>query len=80
MSIDLYRLAGCPYCRKVEKRLQQLDVDYITHDVPARKSRRSTVQELTGQSGVPVIVDRDNDIDGMAESDEIVQYLEATYG
>lgn len=80
MTVDFYRLRGCPYCRRVEKVLDQLDVDYDTHDVPARKSQRSTVKALTGQAGVPVIVDRSNGVEGMAESTDIIRYLEATYG
>lgn len=31
------------------------------------------------QSGVPVLVDPENDVIGMVESDDIVSYLERTY-
>lgn len=79
MTIELYRLPGCPYCTKVENTLERLDIPYETHNVPARKSKRDTVFDLTDQYGVPVIVDAQHDVDGMAESNEIVDYLEATY-
>jgi glutaredoxin 3 len=38
------------------------------------------VKEITGQTEVPVLVDHENGIDGMHESDDIVRYLEETYG
>lgn len=80
MAVEFYRLRGCPFCRKVEQKLEDLDVEYEPRDVPRDKSERETVKKLSGQAGVPVIVDEENDVDGMAESDDIVDYLERTYG
>ena len=78
--IELYRTAGCPFCAKVENKLNDLDLDYITHDVPRSQRKRSTVKEISGQAGVPVLVDPENDVTGMPESGDIVAYLEETYG
>ncbi|MFB6095279.1 MAG: glutaredoxin family protein [Halodesulfurarchaeum sp.] len=78
--IELYYLPGCPYCRKVERKLDELDVAYERTRVPVRHSKRETVEELSGQTAVPVIVDRDHGVEGMAESDDIIAYLEETYG
>lgn len=78
--IELYSLAGCPYCAKVERTLDSLGLPYERHDVPPSRSRRSAVEEVSGQSGVPVLVDPENGVDGMAESADIVAYLERTYG
>ena len=80
VTIELYLLSGCPYCRKVERKLDELDLEYETHNVPPLKSRRSEVKDISGQAGVPVLVDSANGIEGMAESAEIVVYLERTYG
>lgn len=41
---------------------------------------RFEVRSVSGQSGVPVLVDSEHGIEGMAESDDIVTYLENTYG
>ncbi|MEF8777341.1 MAG: glutathione S-transferase N-terminal domain-containing protein, partial [Natronomonas sp.] len=38
------------------------------------------VKEISGQTGVPVIIDEEHDVDGMPESDDIVAFLEETYG
>jgi len=77
--IELYRLAGCPYCAKVERKLDALDLEYVQHDVSPFRFRRSNVKAVSDQSGVPVLVDEDHGVTGMAESDDIVSYLERTY-
>jgi len=77
--LELYRLQGCPYCAKVERKLDELGLEYERHDVSALRFRRSEVKEVSGQSGVPVLVDPEYGVDGMAESDDIVDYLERTY-
>ncbi len=78
--VKLYRLPGCPYCTKVEHKLDELGIDYETQDVPAPHAERHEVVQISGQTGVPVLVDPANDVTGMPESDDIVEYLEATYG
>ena len=79
-EIEFYVLPGCPFCAKVENKLQELDLDYESRQVPRSRSERDEVAEVSGQRGVPVIVDADNGVDGMYESDDIVNYLERTYG
>ena len=78
--IELYRTAGCPYCAKVEDALDSLELEYTTHDVPRSHKKRTTVQEISGQTGVPVLVDTEHDITGMPESADIIEHLERTYG
>lgn len=78
--LELYRTTGCPYCRKVERTLEDLGLEYASHDVSPFRGARDGVREISGQSGVPVLVDRENGVTGMAESDAIVAYLERTYG
>ena len=79
-NITLYELPGCPYCAKVVDKLEQLDVEYDTVEVPGDHSERTEVEEVSGQTGVPVIVDEANGVEGMPESDDIVEYLEENYG
>ena len=78
--IELFSLTGCPYCAKVERKLDELEMLYERHDVSPFRSRRTEVKEVSGQSGVPVLVDPEHGIAGMPESDDIVAYLEETYG
>ena len=80
MPIEFYKLPGCPYCAKVERKLDELDLEYVEHEVPSAHGERTEVEEISGQTGVPVIVDEEHGVSGMAESDDIVAYLEETYG
>lgn len=78
-NITLYELPGCPFCAKVTSKLDELGLDYDTIEVPSSHAARTEVTEVSGQTGVPVIVDEEHGVSGMAESGDIVQYLEETY-
>ena len=79
-TITLYELPGCPFCAKVSAKLDDLDLEYESVTVPAARSERTEVESISGQTGVPVLVDEAHGVEGMDESDEIVAYLERTYG
>lgn len=78
-NLELYELQGCPYCAKVKDKLADLDLEYESHMVPSSHDERTEVEAVSGQTGVPVLVDHDNDVEGMSESDDIVEYLEENY-
>ncbi|GAD53400.1 probable glutaredoxin [Halarchaeum acidiphilum MH1-52-1] len=78
-DLELYVLPGCPYCAKVQSKLDELGLDYDEHEVPRSHSRREKVKQVSGQTGVPVLVDPANDVEGMPESDDIVDYLDEHY-
>ena len=79
-NITLYELPGCPYCAKVIDTLDELDLEYDSIEVPRNHDERTEVEAVSDQTGVPVIVDEEHGVDGMSESDDIVEYLEETYG
>jgi glutathione S-transferase len=79
-GLVLYELDGCPYCAKVTNKLSELGLDYESRKVPRSHSERTEVEEVSGQTGVPVLVDEEHGVEGMPESDDIVAYLEKTYG
>jgi len=78
MSVTLYQLDGCPYCEKVADRLDELGVDYETNWVEALHSQRNEVKRVSGQRGVPVIVDDEHGVT-MAESDQILEFVDRNY-
>jgi len=78
-ELVLYELPGCPYCAKVTTKLDELGVDYESREVPRAHSERTEVEEISGQTGVPVIIDEAHDVHGMAESADIVDHLETHY-
>jgi glutaredoxin len=77
MAMTLYALDGCPYCEKVHDALDDGGIDYETVWVEALHSGRNEVKRVSGQRGVPVLVDDDHGVT-MAESDNILQYIERT--
>lgn len=77
--VMLYRLHGCPYCERIVTRLDDYDIPYESRFVEPLKSDRDVVKRLAGTREVPVIVDSNTGVT-MAESANIVTYLENTYG
>lgn len=80
MTIELYEFPGCHYCTEVKRKLAELDLDYVSHTVPRAHLERTSVKAVSDQSAVPVLVDTDHGIDGLPESNDIIAYLERTYG
>lgn len=78
MGITVYQLDGCPFCEKVADHLEELGLDYDTEWVDAEHSARNEVKRVSGQRGVPVIVDDEYGVT-MPESDNIIEFLDTTY-
>jgi glutaredoxin len=78
MGLTLYQLDGCPYCERVADRLDELGVDYETTWVAAMHSERDEVKRVSGQRGVPVLVDEEGGVT-MAESERILEYVNSSY-
>lgn len=79
-DLVLYELQGCPYCAMVRDKLDELGLAYESRTVPRAHSARTEVQQISGQTGVPVLVDEAHGVEGMSESSRIVEYLDETYG
>ncbi|MFC7164519.1 glutaredoxin family protein [Halospeciosus flavus] len=76
-DIVLYALDGCPYCEKVHDALEAEGIDYDTRWTEGLHSKRDEVKRVSGQRGVPVIVDEERGV-VMPESDNILEYVEKT--
>ena len=75
--LEVYQFEGCPFCSKVRSKMTELEIDFIARQVD--KNDRTRVEEISGQTNVPVLVDPNTDTT-MPESDDIVDYLEEHYG
>jgi len=75
MAIQLYALDGCPWCEKVSDALNEAGVAYETEWVDALHSDRSEVKRISGQRGVPVLIDEERGVT-MSESANILEYVE----
>jgi glutathione S-transferase len=77
--IVIYRLEGCPFCERVIQHLDSMDLAYESQYVAPLHSHRDAVKRLTGVRSVPAIDDPNTGV-AMAESANIIAYLDATYG
>ncbi|AHG00676.1 glutaredoxin [Halostagnicola larsenii XH-48] len=78
-AITLYRLQACPFCERVVALLEEYDLEYASRYVEPMHSDRDVVKRVAGVRSVPVIVDEETGVT-MAESANIADYLEHTYG
>lgn len=74
--IRLFETNFCPYCDIVKETLEELKLDYKIVSVPSPHHLRTEVQELSGQSLVPIIVDEGEVI---TDSRRIINYLQNKY-
>ena len=73
--IELFQFEGCPFCRKVRLKLEELDLEYVSIPCSGSSKNRARLIELGGKEQVPFLVDTDTDTK-MYESDDIIAYLE----
>ena len=78
-DIVIYRHVGCPYCERVIRRADELGIDYASRFVVPEHRERGFVKHVSGGRTVPVLVDEPEGVT-MAESADILDYLEANYG
>jgi glutathione S-transferase len=74
--ITLYQVEWCPYCHRVRQTLTELGLTYTAVNVPFDRSGRHELVEVSGQEGVPVLVDGEK---VLTTSADIVDHLRATY-
>jgi len=77
--ITLYRLQACPFCERVVRVLDELDLPYHSRFVEPMHADRNVVKRVSGKRSVPAIVDENTGVK-MSESANIVEYLTKTYG
>ena len=78
-AIELYDRPDCPYSKRVRRVLDVLEIDYEEIVVPESKDDRTELESLTGQQGVPVLVDDAHPDGWLADSGEISTYLKDNY-
>jgi glutaredoxin 3 len=71
--LKLYQAEWCPSCSRVRQWLTDHLIDYYCINVPRDKAARKELLKVSGQAGIPTLVDGDVII---ADDDEqIIQYL-----
>jgi len=77
--LELFQFEVCPYCRKVREALTELDLDYVSRSGACGASSRTELVTRGGKALFPYLVDPNTGVE-MYESEDIVDYLHATYG
>lgn len=72
--IYLYQAEWCPYCHNVRSKLTDLEIDYLTINVPRSKADRDELFQVSRQRGIPTLVHGDVLITD--DDDAINTYLE----
>lgn len=76
----LYEFEACPFCRKVREAMTELDLVYECRPTARGAARRAEAPTLpSGAASFPYLVDP-NTGQAMHESEDILEYLHATYG
>ncbi len=71
--LTLYQAEWCPYCARVRSWLTEHLIDYYCVNVPREKSARKALKQVSGQTGIPTLVDGDIVISD--DDDKIIAYL-----
>jgi glutaredoxin len=80
ISLKLFDIEGCPYCRLVREALTELDLDAEIYPCPKQGQRyRIEVIEKGGKAQFPFLIDPNTGAQ-MYESLSIIKYLFETYG
>lgn len=74
LDLVLYKFDACPYCRRVQRRAQQLGYDLPVRDTWHEEGARDELVTIGGKSQVPCLV-----INGepLYESLDIIRFLES---
>jgi glutathione S-transferase len=76
IEIELYQAEWCPYSARVRRRLTDLGVDFVAHQVERDPEHRDHLREVSGQTEIPVLVAGPT---LLCDTDEILDWLECRY-
>ena len=75
--LELYQTEWCPASRRVRQRLTELDVTYVSRQVPVEREQRSELRLRTGTDSVPSLVCEGGEV--LVGEEEILLYLDERF-
>jgi len=75
----LYDREDCVYSTRVRVALENNNVEYDEIWAPEDHDERDIVEEITGQRGVPVLLDPAADKEYFTDTDTMLSYIEEKY-
>ena len=55
-TLELWQTEWCPASHRVRQRLTELDLSYVTRQVPVQREARTELRSLTGEAEIPVLI------------------------
>ncbi|OHV10583.1 glutaredoxin family protein [Kushneria phosphatilytica] len=81
-ELVLYQFPACPFCQRVLRQIEQLDLDIELRDTRRDPEARQELQQGGGRTMVPClrITKDDGSVEWMYESEDINRFLVSRYG
>ena len=76
--LELFQTEWCPASRRIRQRLTELGLDYLNHQVPVEREKRTVLLGLSGADTVPTLLAEDGS--ALVGENKILAYLERHYG
>jgi glutathione S-transferase len=71
--LELYQTEWCPASRRVRQRLTELDLTYVSRQVPVEREERLELLLRTGVDSIPALVSGDGEV--LVGEEAILSYL-----
>ena len=75
--LELYQTEWCPASRRVRQRLTELDVTYVSRQVPVEREERLELLMRTDTDSIPALVCEDGGV--LVGEAEILSYLDGRF-
>jgi len=75
--LKLYQTEWCPASRRVRQRLTELDVSYVSRQVPVERAERVELLMRTGTDSIPALVCQEGEV--LVGEEEILAYLDERF-
>lgn len=77
VQYSLYYYDSCPFCVRVLRTLQGLDIEVELCNILSDSRHRTKLQQATGRTTVPCLrIEKGNDSQWMFESMDIIRFLQ----
>ena len=74
---ELYQTEWCPASRRVRQRLTELDLIYVSRQVPVEREQRLALLKRTGTDSIPTLVCEDGEV--LIGEEEILTCLDERF-
>lgn len=77
--LELYQFEECPYSTQVRLKMSEWEIDYVLRNVSKLKPKRRRLKKVSGQTGVPTLIDSWRNVIIPGDEKKIIAYLRKHY-